>query len=57
MYVNDFEDYLFSENCTSIDLAALNLFILMYVGDTVVFSETVDGLQNILNTLSVYCND
>jgi hypothetical protein len=57
MYVNDFEDYLFNENCTSIDLAVLNLFLLIYADDTFVFSETVDGLQNILNKLSEYCND
>jgi hypothetical protein len=28
----------------------------MYADDTVIFSETIEGLQDILNKLSVYCD-
>ena len=52
-YVNDLESYFFNDDCSTIDLELLNL--LMYADDTVIFSETVDGLQHMLDSLGRYC--
>ena len=38
-------------------LQDIHLFILMYADDMVLFSETIDGLQQMLNTLSSYTKD
>ena len=43
-----------SENCPSVDIQLINLFLLMYADDTVIISETCDGLQNMLNALLTY---
>ena len=48
-YINDFEMHFLSENCPSVDIQLINLFLLMYADDTVIISETCDGLQNMLN--------
>jgi hypothetical protein len=34
----------------------LNLFVLLYADDTVIFSESVAGLQNGLNLIKQYCD-
>ena len=34
----------------------LKLIILLYAGDTVIFSDSADGLQYALNTFSEYCD-
>ena len=54
LYVNDFEMHFLSENCPSVDIQLINLFLLMYADDTVIISETCDGLQNMLNALLTY---
>ena len=50
--------------CNSLELQDLNLFLLLYADDTVIFSENVDdtvifsenvaGLQKMLDTLNLY---
>ena len=35
----------------SIEVQELSLFLLMYADDMLLFSESVDGLQNMLDTL------
>ena len=52
LYVNDFESEFLKSNCKSFDYGELNLFLLMYAGVMIFFSESVEGLQNELNTLS-----
>ena len=54
LYVNDFEIEFIKNGCTSIELQNLHLFILMYADDMVLFSESVDGLQNMLDVLYDY---
>ena len=34
----------------------IQLFVLLFADDTVLFSYTADGLQKLLNKLNVYCN-
>ena len=50
MYLNDIEDEFYL-----IDIAHINLFLLLYDDDIVLFSETAEGLQIALNLLSTYC--
>jgi len=38
-------------------LVILNLILLMYADDTVVFSENVEDLQNIIDSVSTIAND
>ena len=52
LYVNDFESEFLKSNCKSFDYGELNLFLLMYADDMIIFSGSVEGLQNELNTLS-----
>ena len=51
-YVNDFEREFIASNCLPYELGQLNLFLLLYADDMILFSETVTGLQNQLNKLS-----
>ena len=40
--------------CNSLELQDLNLILLLYADDTVIFSESVAGLQKMLDTLNLY---
>ena len=51
-YVNDFEREFIASYCIPYELGQLNLFLLLYADDMILFSETVTGLQNQLNKLS-----
>ena len=47
--------------CTSREMVELiifdlKLFLLLYADDAVIFSETIEGLQNALNYMSTYCD-
>jgi hypothetical protein len=57
MYVNDFEMSFINADCIPYDCQSLNLFLLMYADDLVLFSETADGLQYQLDALFQYAND
>ena len=52
LYVNDIEVELIIQGCQSDELKNLNLFLLMYADDTVLFSENVEDLQNLINSVS-----
>jgi hypothetical protein len=52
LYVNDIEVELIIQGCQSDELKNLNLFLLMYADDTVIFSENVEDLQNLINSVS-----
>jgi hypothetical protein len=45
-----------NSTCSSIplELKDLNLFLLMYADDVVIFSQSISGLQNRLDTLYEY---
>ena len=52
LHVNGFESEFLKLNCKSFDYIELNIFLLIYEDDMIIFSESVEGLQNELNTLS-----
>jgi len=54
LFINDMENELINSKCRSYQLQMLNLFILMYADDTVLFSEDIDDLQNMLNCVQRY---
>ena len=57
LYINDFENYMLYNNCESVELRDLSLFLIMYADDTVLFSESISGLQNLLDNVHLYCNE
>ena len=42
------------ENCPSVEIQLINIFLLMYADDTVLIAETADGLQKMLDALLTY---
>ncbi|XP_063420573.1 uncharacterized protein LOC134705786 [Mytilus trossulus] len=54
MYVNDCEMAFINSDSIPYEMKELNLFLLMYADDMVIFSETVSGLQTLLDTLYDY---
>ncbi|PJE78138.1 hypothetical protein CI610_02930 [invertebrate metagenome] len=54
LFVNDMESHFINSNCQSYSLQLINLFMLMYADDTVLFSEDVTDLQNMLDSLQTY---
>ena len=57
LYVNDFESDLIYNNCESVNLRELSLFLMYYADDTVLFAESKCALQNILNQLQIYSKE
>jgi hypothetical protein len=56
-YVNDMEIELINSGCQTYELKSLNLFLLMYADDTVLFSENVDDLQKMINSVNICSNE
>jgi hypothetical protein len=54
LYVNDFERHFMSDNCPSVELQVLNLSVLMYADDMVIFADSPEGLQKMLNSVHSY---
>ena len=57
MYLNDFERHFIENNCASVELQMINLFLIMYADDTVLIAESVESLQEMLNTLYRYTKE
>ena len=57
MYLNDFESFLMKNGSDSIEIGMLNLFLILYADDTVIISESAEGLQKQSNDLYDYCNE
>ena len=55
MYVNDLEEYLSVNNFQGVNLEMLQLLLLLYADDIVLFSETNAGLQKGLDIMLDYC--
>ena len=54
-YVNDFELEFINSGNSPIEIQDIMLFfLLMYADDMILMSESIDGLQNMLNTMSLY---
>lgn len=66
LFINDIEQYLEDNNVSSLEMINdistdilenyLKIFLLLYADDTVLVSETVEGMQNMLNVFHEYCN-
>ena len=57
LYVNDMEVELIKQNCKCHELRMLNLYLLMYTDDMVLFSESIHELQKNIDVVSVYSNE
>ena len=57
LYLNDFESFLMKKGGKSIDIGMINLFLILYADDTVIISDSAEGLQRQLNALYSYCAD
>ena len=65
LFINDLESFLKEKGCKPLDIPIgregqmlsmyLELFVLLYADDTILFSETRKGLQQSLNSLEKYC--
>ena len=53
-YVNDCEMQFLMDNCSSVEIQMLNMFLIMYADDMVIIAETPEGLQNMLDSLLKY---
>lgn len=57
LYLNDFEnEFIVNNYWQPIALKVLSLYLLLCADDTVLYSDTPDGLQNLLNSFQLYCN-
>ena len=51
MFVDDLEFAFMTAGCTSLDIGVISMFLLLYADDTVLLSESAEGLQKMLDTL------
>lgn len=57
LYMNDFENWFIEDNIVPCEFRDLALFLLMYADDMVLFAETAEGLQEMLDSLSRYSHN
>lgn len=65
LFLNDLEHYLMTNNANGLDCKAntqntysfIKVFILLFADDTVLFANSKDDLQNMLNIFEQYCED
>lgn len=55
MYLNDLEEELITNGIRGIDTGVLNIYLLLYADDIILFGKTPEDLQNALNVLKDYC--
>ena len=55
MYVNDLEAELAIKGVAGIDIGIININILLYADDIILFGKNPEDLQNALNVLEEYC--
>ena len=56
MYLNDLESELATKGLPGIDIGRLNIYLLMYADDIILFGKTPYELQGALKILEDYCN-
>ena len=47
---------LYDDSIDTFNIDELQLFVLLFADDTVLFSYSIDGIQKLLNNLCNYCN-
>jgi hypothetical protein len=45
------------DNCPSVELQVLNLFVPMYADDMAIFADSPEGLQKMLNSVHSYTDE
>ena len=55
-FINDLSEHLKDETADIVTIIELQLFSLLFADDTVVFSESQEGLQLLLDIMVIYCN-
>jgi hypothetical protein len=48
---------LIKQNCKSHELRMLNLYLLMYADDMVLFSESIHEIQKMIDVVNLYSNE
>ena len=56
LYVNDIELELINNGCIPYELRIINLYLLMYADDMVLFSESIAELQKMIDTVNICSN-
>ena len=56
MYLNDLEAELATKGLVGIDIGTVNIYVLLYADDIILFGKTPDELQRALTILEEYCN-
>ena len=56
MYVNDLEQELSEKGVNGIDIGMVQLLLLLYADDIVIFAKSAEELQKSLDILEVYCD-
>ncbi len=54
-FINDMYTQLQADQLDSFTIDELQLYLLLFADDTVLFSYSKQGLQSLLNNLHVYC--
>ena len=57
LFINDIEIYLIVKGCIPYECANISCVFFMYADDLVLFSETVNGLQQMLDCLFEYSQE
>ena len=57
MYINDIEINFIKENCPSVDIQLITIFLLMDADDRVLIAESPQNLHKMLDTLYDYCDE
>lgn len=55
-FINDMSTYLHDDTADLVTIEELQIFLLLFADDTVIFSYTKEGLQVLLNKLQDYCS-
>ena len=55
LFINDMSTSLYDDTVETISIDELQVFLLLFADDTVLFSYTPQGLQTLLNKLHAYC--
>ena len=55
IYLNDLEEEITSNGANGVDIGMMKLFLLLYADDIVLFANTPDELQHLLDILKDYC--
>ena len=56
-FINDMSKYLYEDSADLVSINEIQMFILLFADDAVIFSRSKTGLQILLNKMCSYCNE